>query len=69
LIFFLLFLALGYGDIYPITLYGKIFAGICAVLGVLILAMPIGITSANFTKVIEKRKHRKHLLKSMNTKM
>ena len=38
----------GYGDVYPITILGKVFAGIVGICGIGIIAMPAGIISANF---------------------
>ena len=38
----------GYGDVYPITVLGKVFAGIVGICGIGIIAMPAGIISANF---------------------
>lgn len=35
----------------------------CAISGVLILAMPIGIISSKFSKTLEKQKLEKHLIK------
>ena len=46
----------GYGDVYPITLMGKILAGIVAICGIGIIAMPAGIISANFNTIhVEKK--------------
>ena len=41
-------LTVGYGDIYPITISGKILAIIIAFLGVCVVAVPTGIISAGF---------------------
>ena len=41
-------LTVGYGDIYPVTLMGQIFAIIIAFLGVGMVAIPTGIISAGF---------------------
>ena len=39
----------GYGDVYPITLLGKICASFIALIGISIVALPAGIIAANFT--------------------
>ncbi len=39
----------GYGDVYPITLLGKICAGFIALVGIGVVALPAGIIAANFT--------------------
>lgn len=46
----------GYGDIFPITPLGKIFAGIIAVLGIGMFALPTGILGASFVEEIDKTK-------------
>ncbi|MDR1002380.1 MAG: ion transporter [Oscillospiraceae bacterium] len=46
----------GYGDIYPITVAGKIFSGIIAFLGIGLVAVPTSIISAGFIEQIEERK-------------
>jgi ABC-type phosphate transport system permease subunit len=38
----------GYGDYYPNTVFGHIIASTCAVCGVLILALPIGIIASSY---------------------
>lgn len=38
----------GYGDVYPITILGKILAGIIALLGIGLVALPTGIISSGF---------------------
>ncbi len=46
----------GYGDIYPVTVVGKIMSAIIALLGIGLVAVPTGIISAGFTEQIEKKK-------------
>lgn len=46
----------GYGDIYPVTTLGKIFAAIIAVLGIGMFALPTGILGASFVEEMEKLK-------------
>ena len=49
-------LTVGYGDIYPITLGGRIMAIIIAFLGVGVVAIPTGIISAGFVGQLSKYK-------------
>ena len=42
----------GYGDVYPITPGGKIFASIISLIGIGIVAIPTGIISASFVEEI-----------------
>lgn len=44
---------MGYGDIYPLTVAGKIFSAIIALLGIGLVAVPTGIISAGFMENIE----------------
>jgi len=48
----------GYGDLYPVTPLGKIFAGISAVLGIGMFALPTGILGAGFMEAIQRRKEK-----------
>lgn len=50
-------LTVGYGDIYPITVMGKIMAIVIAFLGVGVVAIPTGIISAGFVEQYTKLKH------------
>lgn len=49
----------GYGDIYPITIAGKILSTIIAILGIGLVAVPTGIISAGFMEYIEHDKQDK----------
>ena len=42
----------GYGDVYPITVGGKVFASIISLIGIGIVAIPTGIISASFVEEI-----------------
>lgn len=46
----------GYGDIYPITLYGKILGGIITLLGIGLIALPSGILASGYTEQIQRKK-------------
>jgi len=45
----------GYGDTYPITVAGKLFAGVVIVLGIALFAVPAGILATGFATEIRKR--------------
>ena len=45
----------GYGDIYPITVTGRILGAIIAIMGIGMVAIPTGILSAGFIEVLEKK--------------
>jgi len=49
----------GYGDVYPITVLGKIVSSLIAILGIGIIAMPAGIIAANFNTAIKKDRDNK----------
>ena len=43
----------GYGDVYPITVGGRIFTFFILLIGLGIVAIPTGIISSSLTKVVE----------------
>ncbi len=45
----------GYGDVVPITVAGRIIAGITAFMGFLLLALPVGIVATAFAEEIHRR--------------
>jgi len=45
----------GYGDIYPVTVLGKLIASIMALLGIGIFALPAGILASGFAEQIHKK--------------
>jgi len=49
----------GYGDVFPVTVIGKCFASLLAILGIGIVALPAGIIAANYSKVLEEKKEKK----------
>jgi voltage-gated potassium channel len=42
----------GYGDVYPVTVAGKILGGVIAILGIGLVALPTGIISSGFINAI-----------------
>ena len=45
---------IGYGDVYPITPLGKLLAGVTAIAGIGLVAMPTGIMAAAFSEAVQK---------------
>lgn len=43
----------GYGDTFPITPLGKFLAGVIAVMGVMLIALPTGLFAASFTEAMD----------------
>ena len=50
----------GYGDVYPITAGGKIFASIISLIGIGVVAIPTGIISASFVEEIHSLRRSKN---------
>lgn len=46
----------GYGDIYPVTIAGKILGSIIAILGIGMFALPTGILGAGFVEEVQRQK-------------
>ncbi|HUU48842.1 MAG TPA: ion transporter [Nitrosopumilaceae archaeon] len=49
---------IGYGDVYPITLYGKLIASGVAVIGIAVYAIPAGIMASAFTEELRKKRQK-----------
>ncbi|MBX9992894.1 cyclic nucleotide-gated ion channel [Phreatobacter oligotrophus] len=45
----------GYGDVFPVTPAGKLIAGVTAITGVAMLALPVGIIATAFAREIQRR--------------
>lgn len=52
---------IGYGDVVPITPFGRILGAVMALMGIVMLAMPVGIMGSGFLEEIEKRRGEKKL--------
>ncbi|MEO7563813.1 MAG: ion transporter [Sphingomicrobium sp.] len=46
----------GYGDTFPVTALGKVLAGMIAVMGVMLIALPTGLFAASFTEAMESQR-------------
>lgn len=51
----------GYGDVVPITAWGKVLGGLFAIAGVGFLALPAGILSSGFYEMLHKPKVKEHV--------
>lgn len=49
----------GYGDVYPVTILGKIFASVTAMAGIALIAMPTGILAAAFSEAVQSQDQKK----------
>ena len=49
----------GYGDVYPITVVGKILGAIISILGIGMVALPTGIIGSGFMEVLQRDKNQK----------
>ena len=45
----------GYGDVYPVTSVGRLFASVISLVGIGIIAIPTGIIAAGFSRVIDEK--------------
>lgn len=58
-------LTVGYGDIYPVTTYGKVVAIFVALLGVCAVAVPTGIISAGFVEQFKEERRKDNVDKRL----
>jgi voltage-gated potassium channel len=47
---------IGYGDVYPVTILGKIFTVFIALIGLGLIALPVGILTSGFNEELEKKR-------------
>lgn len=57
----------GYGDVYPVTGWGKLISGVIAILGIGLVALPTGILSAGFIEKLENKNANKAEKKNKKT--
>lgn len=53
--------SIGYGDMVPISTFGKTLSGIISFMGLAIFALPAGIITAGFLEEMNKAKRKKHI--------
>jgi len=46
----------GYGDVYPLTVLGKLLSGVISILGIILIALPSGIITSGFVNEYEDEK-------------
>lgn len=59
-------MTVGYGDHFPITVGGRIIAGVTMIFGILALALPIAVIGTNFTNEWDEYKKRQSMQPSMS---
>ena len=62
------FTTTGYGDIYPITLIGKLLGSIISLIGIAMIAIPTGIVSSSFMNIMQQREKEKNTNKEKCSK-
>eukprot|EP00058_Branchiostoma_floridae_P023582 XP_002609072.1 hypothetical protein BRAFLDRAFT_91040 [Branchiostoma floridae] len=60
---------LGYGDMVPNTIQGKVIAGVCALSGVLLITLPTTVVVSNFNAIYRSHKLSKSLKKHQQAKV
>lgn len=50
---------IGYGDVYPVTGWGRLLSGVIAILGIGLVALPTGILSSGFIEELSSKKKNK----------
>ncbi|KAA5605326.1 ion transporter [Roseospira marina] len=48
----------GYGDVYPVTVLGRLFAAVTAITGIGLIAMPTGILASAFSDAFQRQRQR-----------
>ncbi|XP_069134484.1 potassium voltage-gated channel protein Shaw-like [Argopecten irradians] len=64
---FITMTTVGYGDYAPSTALGFLFGGICAIFGIMLIAMPVAVTSSNFNDFFNYNRYRSRHHHHMNT--
>lgn len=54
--------SVGYGDIYPVTLQGRLIGGMGSLVGVLIIAVPLAIVASKLHEVYDDFNRREKLI-------
>ena len=47
---------IGYGDMYPVTVWGKLFASLLSIIGIVVVAVPTGLLASSLTIVMEEHR-------------
>ncbi|NCB09339.1 MAG: two pore domain potassium channel family protein, partial [Bacteroidia bacterium] len=50
----------GYGDIYPVTVFGKVISMLSSLIGIAIIALPTGIVAAGYMAALKESKKTKN---------